>query len=69
VNLKVSPDLEKIVAAAKEANISIHDLQFVRSLDTDVLEALSIVIEGNDEAKGYFSWLLAKSNLRTEPVG
>jgi hypothetical protein len=27
------------------------------------------VIEGNDEAKGYFSWLLAKSNLRTEPVG
>ncbi len=69
MNLKVSPYLEKIVAAAKEANISIHDLQFVRGLDTDVLEALSIVIEGNDEAKGYFSWLLAKSNLKTEPVG
>lgn len=66
--MRVSPDLEKIVAAAKEANIAIQDIQFVRNIEADALEALSIEIDGNDEAKGYFSWLLAKSNLTLKAI-
>lgn len=68
VNLRVTPNLEQIVAAAKEAQISIQEINFIRNTDSDILEALSIIVEGNDDAKGYFSWLLDKSNLRTEPA-
>ncbi len=68
VNMKVYPDLAKVAAAAKEANISIQEIQFIQNIEKDVLEALSIMVEGNDDAKGYFSWLLAKNNLKTEPI-
>lgn len=68
VNMNVLPDLEKIVAAAKEANISIRELQFVRDTETDMLESLSILVDGHDEAKSYFSWLLTRSNLTKESV-
>ena len=68
MNLKVLPNLEKVIAAAQEANIAIADIQFVRDVHQDVLESLSIEIEGNDDAKSYFSWLLNQSNLMTELV-
>lgn len=66
--MKVEPDLEKIVSAAREANISIQEINFIRGIDEDILEALSILVDGNEDAKGYFSWLLAKSNLKKEQV-
>lgn len=71
MNLRVSPDLDTIVAAAKEAQIAIRDINFIRDVNAsdDVLAALSIMIEGSDDAMGYFAWLLAESNLKTEPVG
>lgn len=68
MNLKVTPDLEQIVAAAREAKITIEEINFVRSVDADILEALSIVIDGNEDSKSYFSWLLNKSNLKAELV-
>jgi hypothetical protein len=68
VSLLVSPDLEKIVAAAQEAQISIQEVNFVRNTDLDILEALSILAEGQEEAQGYFSWLLAKSNLTSKII-
>lgn len=68
VHLKVTPDLDKIVAAAKEAQVSIQDIHFVRNTETNSLEALSILIEGENDATCYFSWLLKKSNVKSEPV-
>jgi hypothetical protein len=68
VNLRVTPDLGKVVAAAKEAQVSIPEIHFVRDEDTDILEALSISIEGDEDAKGYFSWLLEKSNLSLSSI-
>ena len=68
MNLRVMPDLEKIVATAKEAKIAIRDIHFVRNMDQDILEALSIDIDGNDDSKGYFTYLLARNNLKKEPV-
>ena len=68
MNLKVAPELEKIVAAAQEANIAIQDIQFVRNTDIDVLEALSILVEGTDDSKNYFSWLLERGDLIAESL-
>ncbi len=68
MNLKVTPDLEKIVAAAKEAQISIQEINFVRNVDTDILESLSILVDGNSDAQSYFTWLLEKSNLKAETL-
>ncbi len=66
MKLTVCPDLEKLVAAAQEANVSIHDLQFIRDVEEDCITAISIKIEGADDAVGYFSWLLNKENLKRE---
>lgn len=68
VNLKVTPDLEKIVSAAQEAKIAIQEINFVRNIDSDILEALAISIDGTEDSKGYFSWLLAKHNLSSELI-
>lgn len=69
MNLQVCPNLDKIVQAAQEANISIADMQFVRNpRKDDALQAIALRIEGSSEAKSYFSWLLAKANLNAELV-
>jgi hypothetical protein len=57
--------LDKVVQAAQEAKVSILDVNFVRDVDTDILNALSIAIEGKEDALGYFSYLLEQQQLRT----
>ncbi len=69
VNVNVYPDLEKVVLAAREANIIIQDLQFVQDVDSDILSALALVIEGTTDAKSYFAWLLDKQNLHLPALG
>lgn len=65
MRLNVAPDLDKVVQAAQEAKVSILDVNFVRDVDTDILNALSIAIEGKEDALGYFSYLLEQQQLRT----
>ena len=65
MNLRVMPDLDKVVQAAQEAKVSITEVNFVRDVDQDILDALSIHIEGKAHEVGYFSYLLEVLNLQT----
>ena len=64
MKLIVLPELDKVVQAAKEARITIREVNFVRHNDADILEALSIAIDGKEDAIGYFSYLLEQQKLK-----
>ena len=66
--MKVCPDLDKVVHVAKEAKIVIRDIHFIRKPDDDVLEALSLMVDGKEDALGYFSYLLSKDNMVLNPA-
>lgn len=63
MKLHVVPELDKVIQAAQESKVSITELNFVRDVDEDILSALSIAIEGKEDALGYFSYLLEQQAL------
>lgn len=67
MHLTVMPELEQIIAIAQEAQVRIDDILFIQN-QHNTLEAITLCIEGSDECVGYFSWLVAKSNLNIQSV-
>lgn len=63
MKLQVAPDLERVVQAAQEAKVAITEVNFVRDVEVDILDALAIAIEGKEDAIGYFSYLLDQGQL------
>lgn len=66
MRLQVAPDLDKVIQAAQESKVAITELNFVRNVEEDILSALSIAIEGKEDALGYFSYLLDQLALAVE---
>lgn len=77
LKMTVLPDLSNVAAMAKEAQVQITELAFIQERADEAalaeipkskwLIALDIVVEGTQEALGYFTYLINQKQLTAVP--